>query len=47
MKSAAAGKATRTDAERVSYLFELYQQYTNLLPGDTQPGAQSTQKTPI
>jgi hypothetical protein len=28
-------KSYKSDAERVAFLFELYQQYTSLLPADT------------
>jgi len=30
-------KSFASDAERVAFLFELYQKYTSLLPGDTKP----------
>lgn len=30
-------KAFASDAERVAFLFELYQKYTSLLPADSKP----------
>ncbi len=43
---AAYGKRTfKSDAERVAYLFELYQQYTSLLPSESaKPKRRTTQK---
>ena len=30
-------KSFASDAERVAFLFQLYQKYTSLLPGDSKP----------
>jgi hypothetical protein len=45
---AAYGKKNfRNDAERVAFLFELYQQYTSLLPGVGKPKSKRISKKTI
>jgi hypothetical protein len=34
-EASGGGKSYKSDAERVAFLFELYQRYTSLLPSDT------------